>query len=215
QDKSIQWIILMLHSPNNKCDTKLQEHLIAKRYRGQSFCKLWDELKLSLKSARTKLMNPAVEANVSEAMTYRVTRLKLLKVYLTESLDQLEIVELLDFTPKVGMDNELEDKIVEKVRQGVYKSEFDALPLINLYHQYCNRGWKQILLKPVFYNIRNKNLGKVSLEDIVKKTKNKEDLNDLRVLLYQEANSSMVFLQRIANYVMGIFGIKKKNEPKV
>ncbi|PCJ17686.1 MAG: hypothetical protein COB02_12775 [Candidatus Cloacimonadota bacterium] len=209
RNKSTQWITLILYSLSVETDQSIKVELELKRYKGQTFCNLWDEIKRNLKNTRSLLINPSTSSQDMEALHYRVARMKLLKSFLIENLVQYELIELLDFTPKVAMDNELEDKIVEQVRQVVYKLDYEVPKLIQLYQRYINKGWKQILLKPVFYNIRNQSLGKKILLTFVENMKNKEDLKDLRLLIYQEANSSSAFIQRIIGSIFSLLGINK------
>ncbi|MCO4781710.1 MAG: hypothetical protein KC646_05250 [Candidatus Cloacimonetes bacterium] len=208
QKKSSDWVSIMLLSNKSESDLLVKEQILAKKYKGQTFCNLWDEIKITLKKAREVLMKSSKEPAIVDSLQMRITKMKVLKSFLVEGLELLSLTDLLDFTPKVGMDNELEDKIVEKVRQAIYKSNQEIMSIITLYDKYCNKGWKNLLLKPVFYNIRNRGLSKKELESIVKSLKKKENLGELRLLVYEEATSNRMILQRISDWVLGLLGMK-------
>lgn len=208
QKKSSDWVNIMLLSNKSESDLLVKEQVISKKYKGQTFCNLWDEIKITLKKSRELLLKSSKESTVVDALQMRITKMKVLKSFLLEGLEQLVLTDLLDFTPKVGMDKELEDKIVEKVRQSIYKSKDELMSIISLYDKYCNKGWKNLLLKPVFYNIRNRGLSKKELESIVSSLKKKENLSELRLLVYEESTSNRMLLTRVVDWVLGLVGVK-------
>lgn len=208
QKKSSDWVSIMLLSNKAESDLLVKEQILLKKYKGQTFCNLWDEIKITLKKSREILLKSSKEPAIVDGLQMRITKMKVLKSFLVEGLELLILTDLLDFTPKVGMDNELEDKIVEKVRQNLYKSKQEIMSIISIYDKYCNKGWKNLLLKPIFYNIRNRGLSKKELESIVKSLKKKDNLSELRLLVYEEANSNRMILTRIVDWFLGLFGSK-------
>jgi hypothetical protein len=208
QKKSPEWVSIILLSNKKESDLQVKEQILLKKYKGQTFCNLWDEIKIVMRKNREILLKSSKEPTIVDSLQVRISKMRVLKSFLVESLEGLVLSDLLDFTPKVGMDNELEDKIVEKVRQAIYMSKIEIMSIITLYEKYCNKGWKNLLLKPVFYNIRNRGLSKKELESIVTSLNKKENLGELRLLVYEEATSNRRMLTRIMGWVLSLLGIK-------
>ncbi|MCJ8344753.1 hypothetical protein MJH12_04380 [bacterium] len=205
QTKVTQWTPLFLLSQNDHTNEALKERLILQRYNGVSYAKIWDEFKFIITSARKKLQKHKKDQAIQMEMVERIDKMVILKTYLINCLQNLTLEELLSFNPKISMDEELEELLTETIIDSARYSVLDEFVLVICYQKNCSKGWKHILLDPIYDNIDARNLSQEQLEGLLMLIKGKAHLEVLYKRLKHDFDNRSNILLRFFNMIFQFF----------
>lgn len=212
QTKVNQWVPLFLLSNTTKTNEALKERLILQRYNGVSYAKIWDEFKFVIGSARKRLSKHKKDPAIQMEMVERIDKMVVLKTYLINCLHSLNLEELLNFNPKISMDSELEELLIETIVDAARYSALDDFVLVITYQKNCTKGWKNILLEPIYDNIIARNLTQEQLESLLILIKGKSNLEVLYKRLKHDFDNRSNIILRFFNMIFQLFKPRVKDK---
>ncbi|PCJ17687.1 MAG: hypothetical protein COB02_12780 [Candidatus Cloacimonadota bacterium] len=205
QTKVTEWTPLFLLSNTQHTNEAVRERLTLQRYNGVSYAKIWDELKFIIASAKKKLQKHKRDAQIQADMVERIDKMVMLKTYLIKCLQSLNLEELFTFNPKISMDNELEELLNETIIDAARYSSLEDFTLVICYQKNCSKGWKNLLLEPIYENIIARNMSQEKLESLLILMKDKAYLETLyKKLNYHFKNRNNLIL-RIFSMIFQLF----------